>query len=84
MQPMSFEAAIVVEDWVTGIETFLEDDTNSDWTALDALSVNTMLLRPSSDEMEELVTGNDCFLDVIVSAMKFLYLFIYLFFSCRF
>lgn len=59
MQPMSFEAAIVVEDWVTGIETFLEDDTNSDWTALDALSVNTMLLRPSSDEMEELGTGFD-------------------------
>ena len=57
MQPMSLEATTIVEDWVTGIDTFLEDDTYSDWTALDALSVNTMLLRPSSDEVEELGAG---------------------------
>ncbi|XWS56608.1 hypothetical protein CRYUN_Cryun09bG0100900 [Craigia yunnanensis] len=59
MQPMSLEATTIVEDWVTGIETFLEDDTYSDWTALDALSANTMLLRPSSDEVEELRAGFD-------------------------
>ncbi|XP_022744587.1 uncharacterized protein LOC111295387 [Durio zibethinus] len=61
MQPMSFEAATIVEDWVTGMDTVLEDDTYSDWMKLDALSVNTMLLRPSSDEVEELgAVFDDC------------------------
>ncbi|XP_007009265.2 PREDICTED: uncharacterized protein LOC18586057 [Theobroma cacao] len=57
MQPMSFDATI--EDWVMGNDTFLEDYTHSDWTALDPLSVNTMLLGPSSDEVEELGAGFD-------------------------
>ena len=82
MQPMSFEAATIVEDWVTGIDTFLEDDTYLERKALYALSVNAMLLRPSSDEMEELGAGNNCcFLDMIISPKMFLSfsLFIYLF-----
>ncbi|XVE52631.1 hypothetical protein DITRI_Ditri02bG0137500 [Diplodiscus trichospermus] len=59
MQPMSFEAATILEDWVMRIDTFLEDDTDLDWKALDALPVNTMLLRPSGDELEELGAGFD-------------------------
>ncbi|XP_021295794.1 uncharacterized protein LOC110425258 isoform X2 [Herrania umbratica] len=57
MKPMSFDATL--EDWVMGNDTFLEDYTHSDWTALDPLSVNTMLLGPSSDEVEELGAGFD-------------------------
>lgn len=57
MQPLSSESASIVEDWVTGIDTFLDDDTYPDWTTLETLSVNTMLLRPG-DEVEELGAGN--------------------------
>ncbi|KAK8994457.1 hypothetical protein V6N11_045545 [Hibiscus sabdariffa] len=54
-QPISFESASVVEDWVTGIGTFLDDNTYTDWTTLET----TTLLRPSCDEMEELGAGFD-------------------------
>ncbi|PPS04991.1 hypothetical protein GOBAR_AA15663 [Gossypium barbadense] len=56
MQPLSSESASIVEDWVTGIDAFLDDDTYPDWTTLETLSVNTMLLRPG-DEVEELGAG---------------------------
>lgn len=56
MQPLSSESASIVEDWVTGIGAFLDDDTYPDWTTLETLSVNTMLLRPG-DEVEELGAG---------------------------
>ncbi|XVF23939.1 hypothetical protein REPUB_Repub13aG0083300 [Reevesia pubescens] len=59
MQPIPFDATTIVEDWVTGIDTFLEDDTYSGLTALDPLSVNMMLLGPSSDDIEELGAGFD-------------------------
>ncbi|KAE8702590.1 L-type lectin-domain containing receptor kinase S.4-like isoform X1 [Hibiscus syriacus] len=58
-QQILFESASIVEEWITGIGTFLDDDTYPDWTTLDTLSVNTMPLRPRSDEIEELGAGFD-------------------------
>ncbi|OMP08406.1 hypothetical protein COLO4_06509 [Corchorus olitorius] len=56
---MSFDAANMVEDWVMGNDKFLEDYTYSEWTALDPVSGNKMLLGPSTDEFEELGAGFD-------------------------
>ncbi|KAK8542233.1 hypothetical protein V6N12_014834 [Hibiscus sabdariffa] len=58
-QPISSESASIVEDWVMGTDTILDDDTYPDWTTLETLSVSTMLLRPPHDEMEELGAGFD-------------------------
>ncbi|GMI84882.1 hypothetical protein like AT3G22220 [Hibiscus trionum] len=58
-QSISSESASIVEDWVTGIGTFLDDNTYTDWTTLETLSVNTTLLRSPCDEMEELGAGFD-------------------------
>ncbi|OMO59055.1 putative Zinc finger, BED-type [Corchorus capsularis] len=59
MPLMSFDATNMVEDWVMGNDTFLEDYTYSEWTALDPVSGNKMLLGPSTDEFEELGAGFD-------------------------
>ncbi|KAL4325034.1 hypothetical protein GQ457_11G009230 [Hibiscus cannabinus] len=58
-QPISSESASIVEDWIMGTDTILDDDTYPDWTTLETLSVSTMLLRPPHDEMEELGAGFD-------------------------
>lgn len=63
MDPISFDAVSVVEDWVREDVCF-EDYSNSDWMALDQLSLNTMYLGLPVDEIDELGAGKFCLLDV--------------------
>lgn len=57
MDPISFDSANVVEDWVRTNEVFLEDHRVTDWTSLDPPSANTMLLGPSNDDADDLGAG---------------------------
>lgn len=58
MDPISSESASVVEDWVKRKDVCSEDYGDSDWTAVDPPSVNTVLLGAASDDAEDLGTGN--------------------------
>ncbi|XP_024021568.1 uncharacterized protein LOC21411043 [Morus notabilis] len=59
MDPISSESASVVEDWVKRKGVCSEDYGDSDWTAVDPPSVNTMLLGAANDDAEDLGTGFD-------------------------
>ena len=56
--PISSDSSDVIDDWVSGKETCLEDYGNSDWMALDPPSGNIMLLGSSTDEAEDLGAGD--------------------------
>lgn len=58
VDPVSFEAFSVVEDWVREDICF-EDYSKSDWMALEQLTVNTMTLGIPVDEVDELGSGFD-------------------------
>ncbi|XP_061368956.1 uncharacterized protein LOC133311850 [Gastrolobium bilobum] len=66
--PLSSDNISNVEDWIRPRDLYLEECGNSDWMALDPSSVNTMLLRPLNDEVEELSGGFDD--NEIFSCMK--------------
>ncbi|KAL5076849.1 hypothetical protein RYX36_015833 [Vicia faba] len=57
--PLSFDNISNVEDWIRPRELYIEEYGNSDWMTLDSSSINTMLLRPLSDEPEEICEGFD-------------------------
>ncbi|KAG6771071.1 hypothetical protein POTOM_022417 [Populus tomentosa] len=56
--PISFDDVSLVEDWITQNELCLEDAGSSDWMSLVPRSVNTMPLAPSTDESEDVASGN--------------------------
>ncbi|KAH8506859.1 hypothetical protein H0E87_013600 [Populus deltoides] len=56
--PISFDDVSLVEDWITQNELCLEDSGSSDWMSLVPRSVNTMPLAPSTDESEDVASGN--------------------------
>ena len=56
--PVSFDDISIIEDWITQNELSLEDNGSSDWMSLVPPSVNTMPLVPSTDESEDVATGN--------------------------
>ncbi|KAL5581614.1 hypothetical protein UlMin_014056 [Ulmus minor] len=57
--PISFDAASVVKDWITDKEICLEENVCPDWTSLEPPSVNSMLLELSTDEAEDFRAGFD-------------------------
>lgn len=58
--PLSFDNISTVEDWIKPRDLYLEEEYgNSDWMVLDQSSINTMLLRPLNNEVEELGEGFD-------------------------
>ena len=58
--PVSFDDISIIEDWITQNEDelYLEDNGSSDWMSLVPPSVNMMPLVPSTDESEDVATGN--------------------------
>ncbi|KAG6768985.1 hypothetical protein POTOM_024600 [Populus tomentosa] len=56
--PISFDDVSLVEDWITQNELCLEDSGSSDWMSLVPRSVYTMPLAPSTDESEDVASGN--------------------------
>lgn len=56
--PISFDCVNVVEDWVRMKDMCLDDHGDTDWTALDSPSANTMLLGPPNDDADDLGAGN--------------------------
>lgn len=58
--PISFDNISIIEDWITQNDLSLEDHGSSDWMSLVPPSVNTMPLVPSTDESEDVATGNCC------------------------
>jgi len=51
--PLSFDRISYVDEWIRPSDLYTDEYGNSDWMILDPSSVNTMLLRPLSDEAEE-------------------------------
>ncbi|XP_015876831.2 uncharacterized protein LOC107413406 isoform X2 [Ziziphus jujuba] len=54
IDPISFDCVGVVEDWVRMKDMCLDDHGDTDWTALDPPSANTMLLGPPNDDADDL------------------------------
>lgn len=59
MDPISFENMGIVGDWVMVKEGCSEDFGSSNWMTVDPPMGNTMLLGPSTDDVEDLGAGND-------------------------
>ncbi|KAH7537159.1 hypothetical protein FEM48_Zijuj03G0062400 [Ziziphus jujuba var. spinosa] len=59
IDPISFDCVGVVEDWVRMKDMCLDDHGDTDWTALDPPSANTMLLGPPNDDADDLGAGFD-------------------------
>lgn len=72
--PISFDSSDVVDDWVSGKETCLEDYGNSDWMALDPPSGHIMLLGSSTEEAEDIGAGNsNCLAQKLLRISLFLH-----------
>ncbi|XP_057761376.1 uncharacterized protein LOC130981734 isoform X2 [Arachis stenosperma] len=56
--PLSFNSIGMVEEWIRPSDLLFEENGSSYWMVLDP-SVNSMLIRPSNDEAEELGEGFD-------------------------
>ncbi|XP_072093132.1 uncharacterized protein [Arachis hypogaea] len=56
--PLSFNSIGMVEEWIRPNDLLFEENGSSYWMVLDP-SVNSMLIRPSNDEAEELGEGFD-------------------------
>lgn len=69
MDPISFDAMSVVEEWVRS-DVYFEEFSNSDWMVLDQLAVNTMHLGPPIDGVDELGAGNYRLLDIKKESKK--------------
>ncbi|KAB1217840.1 hypothetical protein CJ030_MR3G014750 [Morella rubra] len=59
IDPISFDSVSVVEDWITGKDICVDDYGGIDWMSVDPPSINSMLLKASNDEAEDLGGGFD-------------------------
>uniref|UniRef100_A0A5B7C0P4 BED-type domain-containing protein n=1 Tax=Davidia involucrata TaxID=16924 RepID=A0A5B7C0P4_DAVIN len=59
VDPISYENIDIVEDWVTEKELCSDDFGSSDWMTVDPPLGNTMILGPSTDDVEDLGAGFD-------------------------
>lgn len=57
MDPISFESRNLVEEWIVGKDSSVEEYSSSDWMALDPPSVSPPLLGAATGETEDLDTG---------------------------
>lgn len=55
--PLFFESQNLVEDWIVGKDSSLEEYSSSDWMALDPPSASSLLLGAATGETEDLDTG---------------------------
>ncbi|GLT89062.1 hypothetical protein SLE2022_070650 [Rubroshorea leprosula] len=58
LDPISFDAMSVLEEWVRS-DVYFEEFSNSDWMVLDQVAVNPMHLGPPVDDVDELGAGFD-------------------------
>lgn len=59
LDPIAFDIACSVGDWISGKKLCLDDYENTDWTKIDLPSFGTTLPKPSMEEIERLSGGFD-------------------------
>ena len=66
MDPISVENHASVHDWIARKGLCLDDHASFDWLSIEPPSSNKMLLRSSTDEVEELAGGKWAYFFLVV------------------